>query len=731
MSLTLPSVYSNATKATNFVENWIVQLYYGDESNFTPIAINDTKVGGKFYHGAIINRNLSIRSSLNLARSKAKTGNISLQLANFTYKGDDFSAELFGGSNTYLNRTVKIYSQLNSDNTLSDCLQIYNGRLVDMSHDNDTITLMVVERSPWDNIEIPQTKASDTNKYFPVSYGNYTANSTSQDYRANMTVFPIPVNEIRGDEVFALTGIHSISSTAYPHFYDRNLDRFLPVYSDDFSSFDTANESYKNGFAVRAYHRMPKKFKMKPVEDVSTDSWTNGDNAFDTPLANETSTKNSIIITNNTPGSTVTKTFKAKWLRPDHKVDAVTMTISYEWIIVRQNASGSALQDCTFVNDTWSFNDTFDTTNNSSNNGTSGSTNSGSVQTDASSSMLSVFDNTNGWSDLTEIQAKCFISAGNAATSGQCTFTPSINDIRAFVSTEIDFTDKDQGYQALKSIEYLYCGGDGLDKSYNGGSGTATCGLEAHRDLLVRFTGYDDTDGNIYNWNSNLDIEDARIDSSAWNIRAWVLEPTSLKKILEKIQYEFAFIFKFRADGVGSYWYVKNSYSSSDVSATLRADDIANINISTTPFSELITKMEIGFEKHPAQSSYMSSVTSEDSTNSTRSNLNIGAKENIQQVNLDYNVNKAGNADVGGGNPNDGFADYYMNIYGDIKKIINCDILNPAKGYSLETGDIIQFSNTAGDMPIEPFGDNWNDYYMITDLKRSPGKVSITAREVG
>ena len=72
-----------------------------------------------------------------------------------------------------------------------------------------------------------------------------------------------------------------------------------------------------------------------------------------------------------------------------------------------------------------------------------------------------------------------------------------------------------------------------------------------------------------------------------------------------------------------------------------------------------------------------------------------------------------------------------MNIYGDIKKIISCDIVNPAKGYALETGDIIQFSNTAGDMPIEPFGDNWADYYMITDLKRSLKKVSITAREVG
>jgi len=725
VSLTLPSVYSNAIKATNFVENWIVQLYYGNESNFTPIALNDTKVGGNFYHGAIINRNLSIRSSLDLARSKAKTGNISLQLANFMYKGDDFSAELFGGSNTYLNRTVKIYSQLNSDNTLSDCLQIYNGRLVDMSHDNDTITLMVVERSPWDYIEIPQTKASDTNKYFPVSYGNYTANSTSQDYRTNMTVFPIPVNEIRGDEVFALTGIHSISSTAYPHFYDRNLDRFLPVYSDDFSSFDTANESYKNGFAVRAYHTIPKKFKMKPVENASTDTWTNGDNVIDTPLADDTSSFAQIIISRTGSGTT-TKTYKSKWLRPDHKVAGVTMGCTFSWTITRQLGS-SGSQSCLFVNNTWAFGDTFNTTDNSSNSTTTGTT-SISVTSDGSADMVSSFNSANGWTDQTQIQCKVQNSGVDAGT---CTFTPRLYDMRASVSTEIDFTDKDQGYQTLKSIEYLYCGGDGLDKSYNGGSGTATCGLEAHRDLLVRFTGYDDTDGNIYNWNSNLDIEDARIDSSAWNIRAWVLESTSLKKILEKIQYEFGFIYKFRADGVGSYWYVKDSYSSSDVSATLNADDISNINISTTPFSELITKMDIGFEKHPAQSSYMSSVTSEDSTNSTRSNLNIGAKENIKQVNLDYNVNKAGNADVGGGDPNDGFADYYMNIYGDIKKIISCDILNPAKGYSLETGDIIQFSNTAGDMPIEPFGDNWNDYYMITDLKRSPGKVSITAREVG
>ena len=141
--------------------------------------------------------------------------------------------------------------------------------------------------------------------------------------------------------------------------------------------------------------------------------------------------------------------------------------------------------------------------------------------------------------------------------------------------------------------------------------------------------------------------------------------------------------------------------------------------------------MEINYEKHPAESRYISNLTAVDATNNQRTTWNILAKENIKKIDLDMNVNKPGNANPGGGDPNDGFADYYMNIFGDVKKVIGCDIINSAKGYSLETGDIVQFSNTAGDMPVDPFGDNWADFYCITDLKRSPGSVSITAREVG
>ena len=137
--------------------------------------------------------------------------------------------------------------------------------------------------------------------------------------------------------------------------------------------------------------------------------------------------------------------------------------------------------------------------------------------------------------------------------------------------------------------------------------------------------------------------------------------------------------------------------------------------------------MEINYEKHPAENRHLSSVTSSNST--ARADWNIQAKENIKEVNLDMNTGTPNTSGQTDGNTD--FYSYYDNILGDIKKIISCQIINPAKGYSLETGDIVQFSNTTGDMPVEPFGDNWADFYMIISLIRSPGKVALTVREVG
>ena len=62
----------------------------------------------------------------------------------------------------------------------------------------------------------------------------------------------------------------------------------------------------------------------------------------------------------------------------------------------------------------------------------------------------------------------------------------------------------------------LYTGANGLNKSYTGGSGTASKGgVETARDMLFRYASFDASDSNIYNWSSGLNIASAR---SGWNI---------------------------------------------------------------------------------------------------------------------------------------------------------------------------------------------------------------------
>jgi hypothetical protein len=64
-----------------------------------------------------------------------------------------------------------------------------------------------------------------------------------------------------------------------------------------------------------------------------------------------------------------------------------------------------------------------------------------------------------------------------------------------------------------------------------------------------------------------------------------------------------------------------------------------------------------------------------------------------------------------------------------MKIIIRCSVTNISKGYQLETGDIITFT----DMPVEMFGTDFSNskYFMIVELQRSVGNVNIVAREVG
>ena len=713
---------AKGTTPASHIDNSV--LYW---DNFTPIALADTTVDSVFYHGTITNKP-SIRSSIDLANSTAKTGNISLSVINFQFKGDDFSAELFLGTRKYINREVRIYSQLNGNTALSNCLQIYSGRLVNITHDDSKVNLQLVEQRPWDFITIPQDKSSKNN-YLPIAYGVFTPNAStraSQAFCSNMDLYPCPVEQrsssyIKGLQPQALDGSAG-TEEARLHLYEKEIDAFIPLTKADNTYRDTAVVD-GDGHSTIIEHDLIRGFITKGFieQGTSNNDFSNPSFSVDTQNTADTSTSasNATALSAHASGTQVIDT-KDLYLDCPSIIGTITEGKSIFHVQrITAVTDGNPLGTAQVKN--LGGTSIFDIhTYHSEAEGTG-------TATDTSETTLTL---SNGQLPI-NYGLKLVTDVATTGASYSCYATLNVYDARLKIKASIDFANnKEAAIQTLDQIDHLYCGANGLPSSFTGGSGTADTGLEAHRDLLFRFTGFDSTDANIYNYDANLDIEAARI-TSAWRLRWWTLKPVELKKILEQIQYEFCFIFKFRHDGTGSYWFIKDSYSSGDVSATFKKSDITNLKINNTPFTELLTDMRISYEKHPAENRYLSSQTSKDTTNNPRTVWNIQSKENISEVKLDMNVNKPGNTNVGGNDPNDGFADYYMNIFGDIKKIISCDIINPAVSYNLETGDIVQFPNTAGEMPVEPFGDNWADYYMITDFKRSPGKVSITVREVG
>ena len=308
--------------------------------------------------------------------------------------------------------------------------------------------------------------------------------------------------------------------------------------------------------------------------------------------------------------------------------------------------------------------------------------------------------------------------------------TLDVFDARLKIKANLDFANnKEASISVINGIDYLYCGANGLPESWSGSNAAITEIQEAHRDLLIRFGGMVTTTPTGYS-----DLDTAR---SGWTLRWWTDEEVELKRVLDRMAYEGGFIFRFKQGDISQpqYIHIANSPTTDIV---LSKYDIANINISHTPFSELITKRKISYEKHPAENRYVSTLTTEDTTNNPRTKWNIQAKENIEEVKLDMLVGDVGDTNMGNDDPNDSFAGYYNNIFGDIKLMVKCSIVNPAKWVDssldpIEVGDIIEFDEN--NMPPEtPLGHNsatWDGLkMMIVSTNRSVGKLSIVAREV-
>ena len=683
---------------------------------FLPLATSNLSIDDIFYHG-VVTETGSIRDSITLANSSAKTSNMSISIVNFNYKGNDISAELFLGSNDYLNYNIKVYSQLNDNSSLSSCFQIYQGRIINFLHDERQISIEFTEQRPWDFISIPSEKTTNSNIYIPIAYGNYEESDSSQDSQdlsETRALYPVPVDNTSGKITAVVAREYDGSSTEQKgrlHHFEKDCDQFVPVGLTSSSFTDTSESYQQNANAMKCRTDLFRGFKTKPKTVLSNEGsdYANPENAFDSRSDNFTTKTN---ISNN--NSTVQRDIE---YTPPNIVGKITnIKIFTRYKMTATDTGGidgnltlmvgsTSLKVITSTHNSGIRTDTYEVT---------GSDTSGQFKT-------LYTDNNN---QLPNIKYR-FAFTFDEGLTGE-TFTAEIYDVQIFVKVALGTDDesKESSKQYLDDLEYMYVGGSGLTESYSGSNGEIEHGHEVLRDMLVRYTGMDTAEPDGF---SNLHTDR---NTNNWKIRWWALEPVELKPVLEKLMYEFGFIFKFRADGTGRIIYIKQSSELSS-NQELNQRDIKNIKISTSPFTDMITKMNINYEKHPAENKYLSSVTSSNDIN--RSKYKINLKENIKEIKLDMNVgtpNSTANSDC-----NFDFYSYYNNIIGDIKKIISCEIINKSKAYSLETGDIVTFSSSTGDMPVNPFGDNWDEtgskYYMITSLTRKINSVRIECREVG
>tara|TARA_R100000664_G_C2757140_1_gene145208 strand:+ start:1569 stop:3689 length:2121 start_codon:yes stop_codon:yes gene_type:complete len=706
MSLTLSSKW---TEKTVLKENWLFQLFYDDESatDFFGISYYDTTVESVNYRGCVLNK-ATIRESINLETSTAKTSNVSVTLANFIDgNGTHFSRQLLNGTNKYINRTVKIYIQPDDDVDIADCVQIYNGRLEQISHTVDKINLSIVAKRVWDKISIPTLKTSSSdndNIYFPVAYGDYTGNSegitTGKDLR------PIPfVQTMHDGKVFA-SSIESSTGDAHVHVYNRNKDAFLRA-----NETSSNNINKLGGFVTELRDNGKRYMNIHPFEARDSDSGSpfNGESGVAT-FNNEEK-----AIDGNS-GTYATESFSVSGGSGDTDItymyfnmpkldfgsivdDTTSMRIFITYKIENFTNSGNVKLFGKFEGDSPGVNDNADAVLFATH-----TANTSDTQED-----VRVFVDTSSFPQYILIKVK----ANEDSVGGQ-TFSCDLSISDVFL--RVLFKDSDETF---KDINMAYTGEDGLkDNGWNSNADITEI-HEAHRDLLTRFTSYS---GTPTNWSSGLNINSVR----NWKIRYWILESTPLINILERLAFEGGFIGRFNGQGDFQYIFIPNSPSASE---TLNSSDIADLDISSTPVNSLTTKMQIEYEKHPAEDKYINSATSASANDATLlSNFNIASNENQKTIKLDAYVSPTIPTSPSS-NKNDDFYSYYDHILGKPRIIISFTVVN-TKYLGLDVGDIIAINFNSVVLPFAG-STGWDDYkFMITDLQRSAGSLKITAREI-
>ena len=766
----MPITEFNNLRQSNIVENWLFDFHNQSGANLY-LSFHDVIYNNNFYHGVIKN-NPSIRESIDLKTSTSKSNNINIVIPDFKYKGTNISEEFFGGSNYYINRTVKVYSKINDETPV--VIAVF--RLINIETNGNDITLSLVSQRPWDFISFPQNKHPEHNVFEPIVYGDYSsslnANTANRAYAVHGSVFPIPVLYASTDKIYTLMPrSYSASDNAFIHKYI-GFNQFLALrlakqaFTDSSNRVDSVTKQdidnsglnilgsrilYKDSSNVYGAEFEGYIMTARSDKEISVTTFRNQQKMFQFSVGNGINFDDGAthffdgVDTAFALMVTPKKEFSLEY------IDGALITVK-----LSKSGGGAITPPQLFTIDFLS--NQFDTItdelvnpdqqrayNHSTSTGISfGTTPTGVIEFNepASNSQASL-DGCMGADEL-------LLKIGSVSHTGAIDKTMSIIGLQMYYrqtlpiifpaiqfgsSDEYDETKghlfkktndadteekaKEQDLEKVMNEEYYYCGANGLQHGITALSGNDITEIhEAHLDLLNRFVGLNASNMNTVEGWSDLD------SAKDWKIRYWQLEPVELKKELEKLQYEGGFIFRYK-NGDSSkpqYIFIKDSYSSTD--HTITKNDLKEVKIEPDGYDSLLSKMNINYQKHPAEDGYIFRSSSSNST--TRTNYGINSKENIVEVNLDaYSSPEISSSPTS--NPNDNFYSYYDNIFGDIKINISGTIVN-SKFYKVDVGDTVSFSDMH---PEKAFGKSFTSMvFMITSLSRSKGLLKFKAREI-
>jgi hypothetical protein len=754
----------SAKLSPTMTENWLVQIFKNTTSSVsttdTPdfkFSFSETTYNNLNYYPAILNKP-SISYSLDLKGFTTKTGSVTLNLANINLDGTTL-LELLG--NDTINGQVNIISQIDNDNTAANALQIFSGRVSSFAYRNNTIVLSLVSNRPFQNVSIPQGKTSNSdnpqynNKIQPLVYGDYTANT---DFVNGQDVYACPFLKNDGANFMYIVP-EGTSGTDKLEFYDKGMKRFLELINTDTTI--ATEDSVK---VLKVPKLMRRQFKMLPDEVTSTLStgWSLSagslDNAYNGNTGNSatfscssfSSESRGVVLKLNMPQVT-------------GKITAITLNLTGTYSQDINTASGT---DGAFFNLSDSLSSGFGST--------SGDveivgTSSSGVKTDETNTALPTSTNIAAILENNALPDELYLSFRFNAEGDDVAYVSAnvvLSNIYVTITAENDLANEPIASSEFNAgIEKVYLGRDILTEGFTAYSSVATLTdlnnpIAIHRQLLHSIISVADSnsDAKIENsgYKSVAELRDSTLTSPTsthWKTRLALDEQEELESIMEQLQYEGCFFFEFSPQaqqtsisGVNElrYFTIADSVTAN---VDLSQNDISGYELGITPVSDLETNIVVNYKKHPAENQYLKQDTFTSSTSgSVHSTIFDNASHQKQEINLDFLIDAV---DDVSGSRNSSWINFRKSLFGEYKTTVSATLVNPEKYAMLQVGDFIDFgeitfselgtpfdeiSDTFDSfiaMPTRLFKDAWSGKkFIITNLKRQVGKISIQTREV-